>query len=77
MDWYFKQLVRDKRFKIAGGIALGSLVAIVLCAILGARWSFAAAAFAFFPLFLLSVIAVFVLLGLIVRADMLERQGRR
>ncbi|HEX7898916.1 MAG TPA: hypothetical protein VF950_14230 [Planctomycetota bacterium] len=77
MDWYLKQLIRDKRFKIAGGISLGSIVAVVLCAVLGAKWSYAAAAFAFFPLFLLSTIAIFVVLGLIVRADMLDRQGRR
>ena len=77
MDWYLKALFRDRRFKIAGGVAGGSLVLIVLCALLGARWAYKIAAFGLFPLFMLSTIAVFVLLALIVRADMLERQGRR
>ena len=77
MDWYLKALFRDRRFKIAGAVAGGSLVLIVLCALLGARWAYAVAMFGLFPLFMLSVIAVFVVLGIIVRADFLERQGRR
>ena len=77
MDWYFKELLRDRRFKISGGVALGSLVAVVLCALIGAQWAYTAAAFGFFPLFLLSFIAVFVVLGIIVRNDMLQRKGHR
>ena len=77
MDWYLKALFRDRRFKIAGGAAAVSLVLIVLCALLGARWAYSVAAFGFFPVFLLSTIAVFVVLGIIVRNDFLERQGRR
>lgn len=77
MEWYFKELLRDRRFRIACWIALGSLLAIIGCAILGAPWAFRVAAYGLFPVFLLSIIATFVVLGLIVRADMLQRKGRR
>ncbi len=77
MEWYFKELFRDRRFRIAAWTSLGSLLAIILCAILGAPWAFRVAAYGLFPILMLSIVAVFVVLGLIVRADMLQRKGRR
>ncbi len=76
MGWYLKTLLADRRFKIAAGVGLGSIGAIVLFMLIGTTWGFYAAAFGFFPLLMLSILAVFVVFGIIVRTDYLDRKGR-
>jgi hypothetical protein len=76
VDWYFKALLRDRRFRILAGVGAGCLVLIVLAYLTGARWALSVAMFGLFPLFVLSILAIFAVLCLIVRADYLERQGR-
>jgi hypothetical protein len=76
VDFYFKALVQDKRFRIAIGAAAVSFVAMLLVMLTKARWAANVATFGLFPLFAASLLAVFVVLGLIVRHDYLQRKGR-
>jgi hypothetical protein len=75
MEWYFKQLLRDRRFKIAVKVAGASLLLAVIFLVIRRPWSFAIAAYVCFPVFALSLLSTFAVLGIIVRSDYLDRKG--
>jgi hypothetical protein len=77
VGWYLKALLEDKRFRIAAAVAGGSFAAILLAMFSGVRWLANVAAYGLFPIFMVSLLAIFVVFGMIVRHDYLERQGRR
>ena len=76
VGWYLKALWQDKRFKIAAGAAAGSFAAIVLAMLTGVRWLASVAAYGLFPIFMVSLVAIFVVFGIVVRHDYLDRKGR-
>lgn len=76
MDWYFKEMFRDKRFRIAAAVAGGALLLIIVCALMKTNWGFNLAAFVFFPILMLGLLGMFGVLGLIVRADYNQRKGK-
>jgi hypothetical protein len=51
------------------------LAALVATLVLGEAWATKAALFGVFPLFALSLAAMFAVLGLVVRADYVERKA--
>ena len=75
MGWYLKQFLRDRRFHIAAGVGGASLVFIVLAVLINRSWAFGLAMYLFFPLLVFSILGMFAVLGLIVRADYLDRRG--
>ena len=76
MGWYLKALWQDKRFRIAAAASGGSFVAIVLAMLSGVRWLASVAAYGLFPSFMVSLVAIFVVFGIVVRHDYLDRKGR-
>jgi hypothetical protein len=77
MEWYLKALLRDQRFRIAAATAMGSLVSTVAAFIVGRSWSIKLAQFCFLPALVLSLAAMFVILGLIIRSDYRERSSSK
>jgi hypothetical protein len=75
MEWYLKALLRDRRFKIAGAVAAGSLVTTMAAFLIGRSWSIKLAEFGFLPVLVVSIAAMFVILGLIIRSDYRERSA--
>ena len=75
MDWYLKAALHDRRFQMAGGGAIASIVALAASFLVQASWATQVALYAVFPALVLSVGAMFVVLGLVVRQDYLERKG--
>ena len=76
VGWYLKALWQDKRFRIAAAVAAGSFAAIVLAMLSGVRWLASVAAYGLFPIFMVSLVAIFVVFGIVVRHDYLDRKGR-
>ena len=77
MEWYLKALLRDRRFRLAAAAAMGSLVSTVAAFIVGRSWTIKLAQFCCLPALALSLAAMFVILGLIIRSDYRERNSSR
>lgn len=75
MDWYLKAAFNDRRFRMAGLAAAVLGVALAATFLIGASWATQVALFGIFPALVLTVGAMFVVMGLVVRQDYLERKG--
>ena len=77
MEWYVKAALHDRRFRMSGLAASVSVVALAVTPLIGASWATEVALYAVFPALVLSVGAMFAVLGLVVRHDYLERRRDR
>jgi hypothetical protein len=77
MEWYLRELVGDRRFRIAAAVAIGSIIFMVLGVLAGRAWTVQIAEFGFLPLLGISIGAMFFLFWKLVRTSYLERKGQR
>jgi hypothetical protein len=77
MEWYLRELFRDRRFRISAAVAIGSILFMLLGVLAGRAWTVQIAEFVFLPLLGLSVGMMFFVFWKIVRSSYLERKGSR
>ena len=75
MLWYLKALLADRRFRNTAAVAIGLTIPTVAAFIFGRSWALRFAQFVLLPALVLTVLAMFVLFGLIIRNDYRERSG--
>ena len=73
MDWYLKALLQDRRFRIAALTAGGVTVLTLVSFLIGRTWAIRMAQFGFLPILILSILAIFGILGLVIRKDYKDR----